>query len=45
MGFGLSGMQERVHALGGEFSIEGVPQRGTSVRVVIPVEVQAARVE
>jgi two-component system sensor histidine kinase UhpB len=45
MGFGLSGMQERVHALGGEFSIEGAPHRGTSVRVVIPVEVQADRVE
>ncbi len=39
-GFGLRGMQERVQALGGEFSIEtgnGRPENGTCVRIVIPV--------
>jgi two-component system sensor histidine kinase UhpB len=37
-GFGLSGMQERVQALGGEFA--AVPRRGggTAVRVIIPLD-------
>jgi two-component system sensor histidine kinase UhpB len=37
-GFGLSGMQERVQALGGEFA--AVPRRGggTAVRVAIPLD-------
>jgi two-component system, NarL family, sensor histidine kinase UhpB len=34
-GFGLRGMEERVQALGGEFSIETGPD-GTSIRIVIP---------
>ncbi len=36
-GFGLRGMQERVQALGGEFSIDTAAARGTCLRIVIPV--------
>jgi two-component system, NarL family, sensor histidine kinase UhpB len=36
-GFGLRGMQERVQALGGEFTIEAADGRGTCVRIVIPL--------
>jgi two-component system sensor histidine kinase UhpB len=35
-GFGLSGMQERVQALGGEFAVE-TGRDGTCIRIVIPV--------
>jgi two-component system, NarL family, sensor histidine kinase UhpB len=35
-GFGLSGMQERVQAIGGEFAIE-TGRDGTCIRIVIPV--------
>jgi signal transduction histidine kinase/ligand-binding sensor domain-containing protein len=38
---GLVGMKERVQILGGEFSIESEPGRGTRVVVRIPVEVAA----
>lgn len=41
-GFGLTGMQERVHALGGEHALESLAGRGTCVRVVIPVRPQTA---
>lgn len=34
--FGLVGMRERVEILGGTFSIESAPGRGTCVRVVVP---------
>ncbi|MCX7790343.1 MAG: sensor histidine kinase [Chloroflexaceae bacterium] len=34
--FGLEGMRERVHLLGGSFSIESAPGRGTRVRVEVP---------
>src|SRR5205823_6469833 len=37
MGFGIPGMQERVQALGGEAVIDSAPDRGTCVRIVIPV--------
>lgn len=38
-GFGLTGMQERVQALGGEFAIEtGAGGTGTRVRIVIPLQ-------
>jgi two-component system sensor histidine kinase UhpB len=36
-GFGLRGMQERVQALGGDFTIETGGGRGTCVRIVIPL--------
>ncbi len=34
--FGLEGMRERVHLLGGSFSIESTPGLGTRVRVDVP---------
>ncbi len=34
--FGLEGMRERVQILGGSFSIESAPGRGTCVRVEVP---------
>ena len=36
-GFGLRGMQERVHALGGSYKVESASGRGTSVRITIPL--------
>lgn len=36
--FGLLGIQERVRALKGEYSIHGVPQKGTSLSINIPTE-------
>jgi len=37
MGFGIPGMQERVQALGGDAIINSAPDRGTCVRIVIPM--------
>jgi signal transduction histidine kinase len=34
---GLLGMQERVRLVNGQFAIESVPKRGTTVRVQIPL--------
>lgn len=34
--FGLEGMRERVHLLGGSFNIESTPGRGTRVQVEVP---------
>jgi two-component system sensor histidine kinase UhpB len=36
-GFGMSGMQERVQALGGRYAVEGGSGLGTCVRIAIPV--------
>jgi two-component system sensor histidine kinase UhpB len=36
-GFGIRGMQERVHGLGGRFVLESGRGRGTSVRIVVPL--------
>jgi len=35
--FGLIGMQERIHLLAGEISIEGAPGKGTMVTVKVPL--------
>lgn len=35
---GLIGMEERVTLMGGAFQVESTPQKGTTVRVEIPVE-------
>ena len=35
--FGLRGMRERAHSLGGTVDIRGVPQRGTTVSVSLPL--------
>jgi two-component system, NarL family, sensor histidine kinase UhpB len=37
-GRGLRGMQERVRALGGSFTIESAPAGGTRIRIAIPVK-------
>ena len=37
IGFGMSGMQERVQALGGDYTVEGASGRGTCVQIVIPL--------
>ena len=39
---GLLGMQERVRLVNGEFSIQGEPGKGTTVRVSIPLKPSAA---
>ena len=40
--FGLVGIRERVHMLGGELRIEGGPRRGTALTISIPTAVEAA---
>jgi two-component system sensor histidine kinase UhpB len=40
IGFGFLGMQERVQALGGQYSVESAIGRGTRVRIAIPVAEQ-----
>jgi two-component system, NarL family, sensor histidine kinase UhpB len=39
-GFGISGMQERVQALGGTYKVDSGRDRGTCVRIVIPLSGQ-----
>ena len=34
---GLSGMQERVQLIGGQFAIESAPGQGTSITAIIPL--------
>ena len=41
-GYGLLTMRERVRALGGDFSIQGLPGQGTVVEARVPVEVATA---
>ncbi|MEJ2379251.1 MAG: hypothetical protein P8Y71_28955, partial [Pseudolabrys sp.] len=36
-GRGIQGMQERVHALGGEHLLEDAPGGGTVLRIAIPL--------
>ena len=36
-GFGLTGLRERVHLLGGEFNVETQPGQGFSLEVILPV--------
>jgi two-component system sensor histidine kinase UhpB len=40
IGFGFLGMQERVQALGGQYSVESAIGRGTCVRIAIPITEQ-----
>ncbi len=40
-GFGLAGMRERAELLGGKLTITSAPGRGTSVRLVVPVNAPA----
>jgi two-component system, NarL family, sensor histidine kinase UhpB len=41
-GFGSRGMKERVEGLGGRYSVDSAPGRGTSVRITIPLAEAAA---
>jgi two-component system, NarL family, sensor histidine kinase UhpB len=41
-GFGMSGMQERVQGLGGDYAVESAPGRGTCVHIAIPVRAGGA---
>jgi signal transduction histidine kinase len=36
-GFGLTGMQERAHSLGGVFRFRSAPAQGTTLTVEIPI--------
>jgi signal transduction histidine kinase len=36
--FGLRGIQDRVEMLGGTFTLESAPGRGTSLTVALPAE-------
>jgi two-component system sensor histidine kinase DegS len=36
--YGLAGINERVHLLGGKLNLQSSPGRGTRVEVVVPVE-------
>jgi glucose-6-phosphate-specific signal transduction histidine kinase len=38
---GISGMRQRVRALGGEFHIRGKPRNGTTLEVNIPLKAAA----
>jgi signal transduction histidine kinase len=38
-GFGLVGMEERIYALGGTFSIDSAPGQGTTILVSIPCDI------
>ena len=40
---GLLGLQERVRLVNGEFAIESIPKRGTTVRVQIPIAAAESR--
>ncbi len=37
-GFGLTGMQERAHSLGGSFRFRSAPTQGTTMTVEIPID-------
>jgi hypothetical protein len=39
---GLAGMRERVESIGGEFSIESIPGRGTCLKAKLPRSLEAA---
>jgi signal transduction histidine kinase len=39
-GLGLVSMQERTHMVGGEFSIQSEPSRGTTISVCVPLKVE-----
>jgi len=39
--FGLLGMRERIHLIGGEFQVESAPGQGTRIRIRVPYEAHA----
>ena len=36
--FGLVGMKERISMLGGEFRIDGAPDKGTRLSISLPID-------
>jgi signal transduction histidine kinase len=34
--YGLKGMTERIHKLGGEFTLNSAPGKGTQIEILIP---------
>jgi PAS domain S-box-containing protein len=42
--FGLIGVEERIHALNGEFTVNSAPGKGTTLTIYIPLESQEERV-
>lgn len=40
-GFGLTGMEERAHLLGGEFRMRSVPGQGTTTTVEFPIHIES----
>jgi len=36
--YGLKGMRERIHKLGGEFTLNSTPGKGTQIEILIPFE-------
>lgn len=38
IGWGIAGMRERVHSVGGEFTLISEPGQGTCIHVIIPVD-------
>ena len=41
--FGLIGMRERARYLGGELKIKGIPDKGTTVMLEIPIKKESIR--
>ena len=37
-GFGLLGIEERVESMGGGLTVQSVPENGTAISVVLPLE-------
>jgi len=40
-GWGLLGIQERTWLLGGQYEVDSKPARGTRIRVIVPVKMEA----
>ena len=36
--FGIMGISERVNYMGGRLNIDGIPQKGTTIVVVVPID-------
>lgn len=43
LGFGLTAMRERVHALGGSCAVQSAPSQGAILRVIIPISATVAK--
>jgi signal transduction histidine kinase len=36
--YGLKGMKERIHKLGGKFTVKSAPGKGTEIEISVPFE-------